>query len=518
MRRHQVLILGGGIAALSCAAALSERGITDIGVYADSYGGSPYVAAINFVLPGNPHGDSVGLYAEDMLEAGYRIADSALVQALCDASPLGYELLARWGVRFSLESGFPLLRRTSGSSLPRSLCSTQGLIGVEILKKLTEGLAQRNVTLSYGVRALRLIAEGGRVVGATLRDERGALFNVFAPHVVAAWGGVGNLLEGSTYPSDVDGLMMAEAFKAGAAMIDMEFLEFEPMIAVHPPDAVGEPCPTAMLGEGARLLDAGMRRFLLDHRPEGEAGAPKTLLNRAIWKVLAEGRGGAHGGVYVDLRDIPLKTLKAYPWFYNRMKNAGCDPAKELVEVVPQAHSFSGGIRVDAFCRATAPGLYAIGEAAGGFHGACRIGGNAASQAVLSALLCAGAIAAGDHEARDFRDTAPEWAENAETAAAWSPRLKHLAARALGAYRDGGTMTDAARALEEMIRSARLRADAATENRASVLLIMILAALHREESRGVHLRSDFPEKSKALEREFSIRAEGKGSALRMRID
>ncbi len=148
----------------------------------------------------------------------------------------------------------------------------------------------------------------------------------------------------------------------------------------------------------------------------------------------------AYGGspwVYVELRDIRLKTLKAYPWFYIRMKNAGCDPAKELVEVVPQAHSFSGGVRVDANCRATIPGLYAIGEAAGGFHGACRIGGNAASQAVISALLCAEAIAADDREACDFGDTTPVWAEDAETAAAWSPRLKHFAARALGAYRDG---------------------------------------------------------------------------------
>ena len=102
---------------------------------------------------------------------------------------------------------------------------------------------------------------------------------------------------------------------------------------------------------------------------------------------MKEGKGSPNGGVYVDLRHIPEQTLKSYPWFYNRLMAAGVNPAKELIEVGPMAHSLSGGILVDENMQSTVKGLYAVGEAAGSFHGACRLAGIAASQAVLSGAI-----------------------------------------------------------------------------------------------------------------------------------
>ena len=106
---------------------------------------------------------------------------------------------------------------------------------------------------------------------------------------------------------------------AGAEMIDMEFLEFEPLVILSPPGAFGEPSPTAMLGEGGQLKNADGERFLLAVRPQGEAGASKSLINREAWKQIQAGKGGPHGGVYLDLRHIDKDILKSYPWFYNRL-------------------------------------------------------------------------------------------------------------------------------------------------------------------------------------------------------
>lgn len=137
-----------------------------------------------------------------------------------------------------------------------------------------------------------------------------------------------------------------------------------------------------MLGEGAYLLNAKGERFLLQKRPQGEAGAPKSLINRMIWQQVKMGVGSPKGGCWVDMRHLPVQVLQGYPWFYNRIKAAGIDPQHELLEVAPMAHSFSGGVRVDRQYRSSLAGLYAVGEAAGGVHGACRCAGNAASQAV----------------------------------------------------------------------------------------------------------------------------------------
>lgn len=504
-QRYRVLILGAGLSSLTTAARLLELGETNIGICSTSTGGTPYIAGINFVVPDNPYHDNVENYKNDMIRAGYDINQRDLVDEMTRRNLEGYELLKRWGVEFAKKTdGSTKLRHLSGHSVPRTLCDTRELIGDQMLRKLTNGVKARGVTMHMDCECLKLLSDGERVYGATVKNPDGSIENIYGDAVVACWGGVGNLFGTSTYPADIQGNTLAIAHDAGAKLIDVEFLEYEPMVVMDPPGAIGEPCPTAMLGDGAHLLNAKGERFLLKVRPQGESGAPKTLINHQIWKEVDAGLGSPHGGVWVDLRGIDRGVLQTYPWFYNRLMNNGLDPKTQLVEVGPMAHSFSGGIAVDVGCRSSLKGFYAAGEAAGGFHGACRCAGNAASQTVMSGLMCAEAIAK-DLKAEPVRCEYPiEYHTDKAVYDACVPKAKALAVKALGIYRRGTTLLDAQQKLAQMLDAPDICRDERARQIVESIALMVQAALERKESRGTHMRLDYPEASDEFKREMII--------------
>lgn len=505
IKRYQVIIVGRGLSALTTALRLVEQGITDILVVGPDCGATAAIAAINFVLPDNPHGDTPKRYAEDMLRVGMGVSQEALVREIASRSRDGFAFLSRNGVRFATEADGSLKwRHLSGHSCPRSLCKTTGLIGAEMEACLMARLKAHGVSFVSGV-CVRLLSDGMRVYGITLMEPARAneIRNVYASVVVAAWGGVGRLFPRSTYPGDIDGRTLAMAYQAGAALCDLAFVEYEPMV-VPMGDRTGEPCPTAMLGEGAYLLNADHERFLLKVRPQGEAGAPKSLIISEIRKQQELGKASPAGGCYVDLRPIPRRVLEGYPWFLRQLKRLGLDPYAGPIEVVPMPHGFSGGIKVNQFYQSTVSGLYAVGEAAGGVHGACRCAGNAASQAVMSGLLCAEAIVA--HEKLDCgsEKTFPcELRMEQSVYLAYVPRVQALAAYAFGPCRNEGILTDALAQLDTLLAQPPVRHDEPTQLIALALKLILSEALRRQESRGCHVRDDYPAADKAFERSFT---------------
>lgn len=503
---HDVIIVGMGLASLATAARMHELGVKNIGIYTKGYGGTPFIAAINFVLPDNPYGDTIEKYAEDMINAGYNISNVSLVNDMTKETVNGYNLLKRWGINFAENSdGSIKLRHVSGHTYPRSLCSTKELIGVEIVEQMIRSLKEKGIKFFEGYECIKVLGEQNQTYGITVKDNQGNLENIYSKFVVAGWGGVGNLFGKSTYPVDIKGNTLSIAKAAGAELIDIEFLEYEPMVVAYPPGAVGEPCPTAMLGEGAHLLNSKGERFLLNVRPQGEAGSPKTLLNKEIWQEVNKGNGTEHNGVFVDLRHIKRETLKAYPWFFDRLMANGVDPNKQLVEVSPMAHSFSGGIKVNNNYESTLNGFYAVGEACGGIHGACRCAGNAASQALLSGIICAENIASNVSFSRDENKEFPiEYSSNLNIYNEFVPLAKEIAVEALGIYRNGEILTSSLEKLNDILRNEELKKDTESLQIVESIFFMISAALKREESRGTHMRIDYPEQSKKFEYEIII--------------
>ena len=389
MKCYRILIIGSGLGSLIAACRLVEQGETSIAVVTAGLGGTPYIAAFDAVLDENPYGDSLEVYCEDMVKAGYGINDRRLINAMSVHMQECVDLMERWGVSFSKGKEFPyLLRQCSGSTYPRALCRNDMLLGQHITQTLLPALKERGVVFYENCQCVGLLKDGRGVAGCSVYEkEKERVFNLYSRCVIAGWGGIGHLYRGSTYPADIDGRTLAMAWSAGVRLIDLEFVEFEPMVCLEPEGARGEPCPTAMLGEGGYLRNSKGERFLLKVRPKGECGAPKSLINSAIYEEVKAGNGSPAGGVYADLRHLDETVLKSYPWFYRRLMGAGADPKKELIQVGPVAHSHSGGMEIGLNCETNLPGLFAVGEAAGGMHGACRMAGNACSATHIQHIL-----------------------------------------------------------------------------------------------------------------------------------
>lgn len=508
-----VLVLGGGIAGHRAAIAAREAGVQVAMAYL-ARGASPYVIGCNIPIAGPGRNDSPEAYYEDMMAGGYGLNERHLVRAFTREAARTLDELLAIGVPFARADGHLLQRHLSGNTHPRSVYVPEGT-GRSIIEHLAGHAARIGIRRLDGLRATALLRDSEEVVGGLLWDRRARRCTaVHARAVVVALGGIGRLYDGSTYPADVGAGAYGLALEAGAELIDMEFVQFEPVVTVWPAACRGMEMPTAMLGDGAHLCNASGERFMFRYNPtHGERQIEKARMALCIQREIDEGRGLPDGSVLFDTRPVPRDRLESYVSHCRRLRQAGLDPAVAGPHVRPAAHSQMGGIAVDASGWSGVPGLYAAGEAAGGLHGASRIAGNGCSDTLIFGAMAGRGAAAGMAPATR-RD-------RARILAAAGERLRHLGApgpgspspreamrlvsaavsRGAGIWRNGPDLATAAAEVDALIAAAAGPGASSTDAALDAVRLrhmgwtaqaILRAALLRTESRGAHQRTDYP--------------------------
>lgn len=514
-----VLVLGGGLAAHRAAVAAREAGAEVAMLYAGS-GASPHVICFNVPLDVDA-GDAPEVYVDDMVRGGAGLNDRPLVEALAADTPVALAELEAIGVELARRDGRYALRHLAGSTYPRSVYCAAGL-GPTALGRLKARAQALGVQVATGWNVIALLRDGDAVAGAlAVRRRTGELLAVRAGAVVLAMGGLGRLYEDSTYPADVASDGYALAHDAGAVLVDMEFVQFEPTIVVHPARCRGMEMPTAMLGDGAHLKNAAGERFMFRTNPEhGEKRIEKARMALAIQREIDEGRGLPDGTVLFDTTVVPRDLLEGYVSHVKRLRQAGLEPTLEAPRVRPAAHSHMGGVRIDDQGWSGVPGLWAAGEAAGGVHGASRLAGNSGSDILVFGARAGRAAAAAARSQHGGSGRRPAEAASLASAAAEPLRaalgrtgrppddvkkdVRQVLGRAAPLYRDHAGL---AKGLEELDQLA-LEVDAGlgardvdeavscleARNMVLVARMVVSAALARTESRGAHQRRDYPDR------------------------
>lgn len=376
-----VLILGAGLTGTVAADEIIQSSGLNVVQLGSGSGASPYIHG--FCMPIGA-GDSEALLYADTMASGYGQCDPELVHSLCSQAAALEAYFAGLGLQLDRDENGVRLLHALGSSVPR-IASIQNDTGAVMLRRVRDRLRQSpRYTQLTGQRALELICEKGRVIGAKCYDEEKALFyRIYAQTVILATGGFGRMFPESTNSRDIGGDGAAMAYLAGAALTDMEFVQFEPSAAVWPPEVAGKGIVTTMFYDGAVLRGKDGNRFMLAHSENGER-VPKDVQSKCIWNEICSHGSSPHGGVWFDATKVPEEKWQgAYKPYLNRYLAYGIDLRKEPVEIAPAAHTTCGGVRIDEYCRSGVPGLIVCGEAAGGLHGANRLGGNAGLETMV---------------------------------------------------------------------------------------------------------------------------------------
>ncbi|WP_050422558.1 L-aspartate oxidase [Bradyrhizobium tropiciagri] len=469
------VIIGGGAAGLMTALQLAPEPVvllskSPLGAEASSMWAQGGLAA--------PVGadDSPALHLADTLAAGAGLCDAAAASRIVYAAPDAVEHLAELGVAFDRRAdGSWRLGLEAAHGRNRIVHATGDGTGREIMRALIAAVRQTpSIALLEGVEARRLLVVDNAVRGVLAASDRGAL-TIATNRVVIATGGIGGLFADSTNPGGCFGQGLALAVHAGAKLSDIEFVQFHPTAF----DGPSRPMPLlteAIRGDGATLIDETGQRFMVD-QPGAEL-APRDIVARAVWRHRAAGHR-----TFLDARKHPgADFAQRYPVISAFCKMAGIDPAHDPIPIRPAVHYHMGGIAVDGFGRSTVQGMWACGEVARtGLHGANRL----ASNSLMEAIVCARWVA----ESIESVSAGPRAMLRDETMppASDPSAVRPILSQGLGVLRDRDGIARAIRSLYPLARNYGAASDPAL-----VGLMIAVAAIRREESRGGHFRTDFP--------------------------
>ena len=504
--------------------------------------------------------DSWKVHFADTMRGGQYVNNWRMAELHAKEAPDRIRELEAWGALFDRTSDGRILQRNFGGHRYPRLAHVGDRTGLEMIRTLQDHAIHQTIEVHMEQTVVALFKDGQRVSGALGYDRERGRFRLFrARAVVLATGGIGRAFKITSNSWEYTGDGHSLAYHAGAALQDMEFVQFHPTGMVWPPSVRGILVTEGVRGEGGVLRNSDGKRFMFDHIPDNykpqtadneeegwrytqgdkNARRPPELLTRdhvarMIQREVREGRGSPHGGVFLDIAWIKERLPKAeehirrkLPSMYHQfMQLAGIDITKDPMEVGPTTHYIMGGIRVDGTTQMSAvPGLFACGECAAGLHGANRLGGNSLSDLVVFGRR------AGEHAALFAREHGSATMNEGEAAATIRHALEPFERGGSGEGGGGGayqiqhqlqeTMQDLVGIVrrEDEMRKAlevvgQLQARAAdvgvSGNREynpgwhtaldlthllTVSEAITRSAIERKESRGGHFRDDYPEKS-----------------------
>ncbi len=555
---YDVLVIGAGGAGLRAAIEAANAGVS-VGLICKSLLGKAHTVmaegGMAAAMAHNDDRDSWKVHFADTMRGGQYVNNWRMAELHAKEAPDRVRELEGWGAVFDRTPDGRINQRNFGGHRYPRLAHVGDRTGLELIRTLQDHTTYLGVTVHMEHTVIELLLDGGRAAGVVAYDRERGRFHVFsAKAVILATGGIGRAYKVTSNSWEGTGDGHALAYRAGAELIDMEFIQFHPTGMVWPPSVKGILVTEGVRGEGGILKNSEGRRFMFDDIPDNykpqtasdpeegwryvqhdkSARRPPELLTRdhvarCINREVKAGRGSPHGGVYLDIAWIKEKVGNAeehikrkLPSMYHQFKElADLDITKEPMEVGPTTHYVMGGIRVDGDSQMSSiPGLFAAGECASGINGANRLGGNSLSDLIVFGKRAGEYAATFSRENGQARvddaavDRAIEEAlapfdrgEAGENPYTVQADLQESMQALVGIVRLEDEMQEAVKRIQTFkARASRVGVTGHREyhsgwhtaldlrNLLAVSEAVALSAIERKESRGGHFREDYPEK------------------------
>lgn len=489
------IVIGSGVAGLRASIALAEGGADVTVLTKDKASESNTEYAQGGVAVVLSDDDDAELHEDDTLVAGAGLCDEKAVETLVTEGTKYIKQLIDWGTEFDREGGKLVFTKEAAHSRRRILHAHGDSTGKEFVRSLiARARREKSINLLPFANTESLIVKNGRCVGVRFLDPiLRAPREIFAKAVILCTGGAGQLYLHTTNPPVATGDGMAMAYFAGAEMADMEFVQFHPT-ALSLENAPRFLLSEAMRGEGGILRNVDGERFM-DRYDERLELAPRDIVSRSI---VAEMRKTGSRNVFLDMTALDEDfLLHRFPKIYETCAAFGLNIAKDVLPVSPASHYCMGGIRTDLWGRTTVDGLYAAGEVScTGVHGANRLASNSLLEGLVFGARAGEAALSDSPKSKvqsptssDDRPLALDPGLLTELSTAVRKRVKRVMWERVGILRDRDSLKRAISEFEQ-IESSNL--STLSQNFVTLALLVARAALWREESRGGHFRTDFP--------------------------